>query len=491
MRWMRLVPILAAAASLTALAMVALLEMAAAPGLQVRDEALAGSPATIYQDASDPGPLVLVAHGYGGSRQMMRPLSLALARAGFTVAAFDFHGHGRHRVPMDADVTSIEGTTAQLVEQTVAVGAAARAATGVDGPLALLGHSMATDVVIRAAPAMGAAAVVAISMYSEAVTPEAPARLLIVSGAREGRLREVALGALRQVGPDAAEGETARAGDAVRRVVAAPGVGHVGVLYSAATMREAASWIAAATEAGDPGAPLPRDAPWTALLLAAVIALAWPAARLAGTAGPVRRAPLPRRTAALAVLGPAVTAVAAAALLPDGALGLAAFGPLAAFLGVWGAAQSAILWRAGRRLPSPGWRAGAIWLGWAVVFAAALDRYGASFAPSGPRAGVMALMALGTVPFLAGDALLARGSGIALRIAARAAALAALLGAMLLAPRLGVAFTVLPVAVLFWLVFGLAARPFAAAAGAAMPLALAIALAWAIASSTPLIAAGA
>lgn len=479
-------PILPIAAALLALTAILALEHEAPVDVLVWDAALAGSPATIYQNVSDPGPLVLVAHGYAGSRQMMRPLSLALAKAGFTAVAFDFHGHGRHPVPMDADVASIEGTTAQLVAQTVATARAARNATGVRGPVALLGHSMATDVVIRAAPALGAAAVVAVSMYSEAVTPEAPPRLLIVSGAREGRLREVALAALRQVDPAADEGETAGAGDVLRRAVAAPGVGHVGVLYSAETMTEARDWIGAATGWAAEG-PLPRTAWWAGLLLAAVVALAWPAARLAGGAPPPP-APLPRRTVLAALLLPVPAALGAAALVPPDALGLSAFGGLAAFLAAWGAVQAAVLLRAGRRLAAPGWGAAALYLGWALVFAAALDRYGASFAPTGPRAGAMALMLLGTLPFLAGDALLSRGARWPLRIAARALPLAALLGAMLLQPRLGIAFTVLPVAVLFWLVYGTAARPFRAA-GAALPLAMALALAWAIAASTPLVAA--
>ena len=61
---------------------------------------------------------------------------------------------------------------------------------------------------------------------------------------------------------------------------------------------------------------------------------------------------------------------------------------------------------------------------------------------------------------------------------------------MLLAPRLGIAFTVLPVMVLFWCVYGLAGRWVAARTGPATSgLALGLILAWAIAASTPLVAA--
>ena len=485
---MRRAPVLlAAAALLVAAAALLRLETAAPAGVLVRDAELAGAPATVYLDVSSPGPLVLVAHGYAGSRQMMRPISLALSRAGFTVAAFDFHGHGRHPLPMDADVTSIEGATAQLVAQTVAVGEAALALPGVDGPPSLLGHSMATDVVIRAAPALDAAAVVAVSMYSEAVTPEAPARLLIVSGASEGRLRDVARAAVRQVAP-VDEGETARAPGVLRRAVAAPLVGHVGVLYSPATLAEATAWIAAATGRAPTAAQAPYVLPLAALL-AGVVALAWPLSRLVPAVPATPPVPLPRRTVLLALLLPVPAAVAAAALVPEGALGLSAFGGLAAFLAAWGAVQGAVLWRAGRRLPPPGWGAAALYLAWALAFALALDRFGAAFVPTGPRLPVLALTLAGTLPFLAADALLTRGARPPLRLAARALPLAALLGAMLLQPRLGIAFTVIPVTVLYWLVYGTAARAFAGRAGAAMPVALALVLAWAVAASTPLVAA--
>ncbi len=480
---------LGALAALAAILSVAAMEREARGPVAAERLTLAGAPATLWRPAGAASPpLVLVAHGYGGSRQMMAPLSIALARSGLAALAFDFPGHGRHPLPMDADVTSLEGTTAQLVEQTIAVAEAARALPGLSAPTALLGHSMATDVVIRAAPALGTGTVVAISMYSEAVTAEAPSRLLIVSGAAEGRLRGNAVDALRLVDPAADEGMTARAGAVERRAVAAPGAEHVGVLYSAATMREARAWIAAPS--GGAAAPLPVRGPWTAALLAALLALAWPLSRLAGPAPAARDvAPPGAGLALLAVALPAAAAIGAAALVPDGALGLSALGQVAAFLGAWGAVQSAILWRAGRRLAAPGWRAGALYLGWALLFALALDRYGAAFVPTGPRLPALALVLLGTLPFLAGDALLTRGMAWPLRVLVRAVPLAALLAAMAVAPRMGIAFTVLPVAALFWIVYGTAAAPFRHSGGAAIPAALALVLAWAIAASTPLVTA--
>ena len=201
--------IFATAAILVAVLSVTMLERQRM-GVSSETLTLAETPVTIWRsDNADGGPLVVVAHGYAGSRQMMQPISIALARSGFVVAAFDFYGHGRNSEPMSANVTSLEGTTEQLVTQTIAVSRAAAGLPGVTGPVSLVGHSMATDVVIRAAERLeGTAAVVAISMYSDAVTPEAPERLLIVSGAREDRLRKVALDRLRQLDPDAMESGT-------------------------------------------------------------------------------------------------------------------------------------------------------------------------------------------------------------------------------------------------------------------------------------------
>ncbi|MEM7489513.1 MAG: alpha/beta hydrolase, partial [Pseudomonadota bacterium] len=411
-----------------------------------------------------------------------------LAQSGVAVANIDLLGHGRHARSMSGDVTRIDGATARLVDQVVAVTEALRARPDVAGPVSLVGHSMATDVVIRAADRLpDVAALVAVSMYSEAVTPEAPARLLIVSGAQERRLRRVALEVVRQVDPGAEEGATVIAGDVVRRAVATPLVGHVGVLYAPATLTETRDWIAAALDRSLT-APPARTGLWTGLLLMAILALAWPLATLLGR--PKRPEPVPRNTARLALGAPILPALVAAALVPDGALGLAAFGKIAAFLGIWGAVQGAILWRAGQRPGPPRLVPAVLLAGWSLgLFALALDRYGGAFLPTGPRLAVLALLFLPALAFTMADAILVRGARWPRRIAARLLPLLTLLGAMLLSPMLGVAFTVIPVVLLFWLVFGLAARWIAARAGTGTAgLVLGPILAWAIAATTPLIA---
>ncbi|MBJ3764514.1 alpha/beta fold hydrolase [Maribius pontilimi] len=475
-------------ACLAALVAVVMLERQRT-GLTVETLQLADSPVTVWRQATGgTGPLVVVAHGYAGSRQMMQPIAISLARAGFVVAAFDFYGHGRNDRPMAADITSLDGATAQLVDQTIAITQAGRSLPGVTGPTALVGHSMATDIVIRAAERMDdVAGVVAISMYSDAVDPQSPERLLVVSGAWEGRLREVALDRVRQVDPDADEGETVTSEGVARRAVAAPRVGHVGVLYSPTTLRETRDWIATAMQRPVSGAPA-SVSPWLALLLASIVAIAWPLAGLLGPVAPARS--LGGRTAFVAVTAPVVPALAAATILPAGALGLSAFGSLAAFFGVWGGVQLIVLWWSGWRpsaLHLPGI---ALLLLWGLaLFAPALDRYGAAFVPTGTRLPVMVLLGLGTIPFCLADALIARASGWLAWLGLRLLPIVTLFAAMLITPRLGVAFTVLPVLVLFWLVYGLAGRWVRARTGPETSgLALGLILAWALAASTPLVA---
>ncbi len=211
-------------------------------GLEITGLNIGTTPVTLYQKPDDKGPVVVVAHGFAGSRQLMQAYSLTLAQSVYTVLAFDFEGHGRNPVPMSGDVTSVDGTTALLVAETRRVIAFGRELPGAEKGLALLGHSMATDILVRAAIAEGEQgtpvdAVVAISMFSQAVTADQPPRLLAISGQWEVRLREEALANLRLVQPDAGEGETAEVGDVSRRAVVAPHVEHVGVLFSPTALR--------------------------------------------------------------------------------------------------------------------------------------------------------------------------------------------------------------------------------------------------------------
>lgn len=435
------------------------------------------TPATIYRMSEPTGELVVVAHGFGGSRQMMEAISLTLARAGHTVVAFDFIGHGRHSAPLSPAVETLTGTTQDLVDQTLSVVAQAQRRTGLTD-VSFVGHSMATDVIIRAADQLEVTkAVVAVSMYSDAVTQTHPARLLVVSGAMEARLREVALNAVALIGP-AREGETVASGVIDRRAVSAPLVGHVGVLWSSVTLSEVTAWL------GDEARPV-RTGKWIAALLLAIVMLFYALVRLL----PVGEQPraISTRRAALAA---SVAAVGAGCVAITGfpLIGLAGFGALALAFGVWGIVVLLIL-GVRPRFSGPDLVAGGLLIMWSFgAFALALDRYGAAFVPTGPRLDLALVMSPATMAFGLADRVLVQGRGVVARIALRVPFLVAFTLAMIAAPtELGLVFTVLPVLVLYWLVYGTMAMwvsdrtgPMGAGFGAGLILA------WAIAASTPL-----
>jgi hypothetical protein len=95
----------------------------------------------------------------------------------------------------------------------------------------------------------------------------------------------------------------------------------------------------------------------------------------------------------------------------------------------------------------------------------------------------------GTIPFCLADALQVARSGPVAALVQRLLPLATLLCAMFISPSLGIAFTVLPVMVLFWLVYGSASRWVRARSDPwSTGLVTGVILAWSVAASTPLVA---
>lgn len=452
------------------------------------------TPATRYRLAGSEGPMIVIAHGFAGSRQLMQAYSLTLAKAGYDVLAFDFEGHGRNPVPMSGDVTAIDGTTRLLVEETRRVIAAARELKEATADIALLGHSMATDVLLRAAIAeadsgSSVATLVGISMFSEAITQQVPPSLLIINGEWESRLRAPALAQLQLIDAQAHEGDTVTNGDVVRRVVAAPYVEHVSVLYSAVALQEALDWMDMTFERQSGGVVL-RLGGWILLLLLGIVLLFKPLAQYLPVASTVS-SEVSTRIFWLATVIPTVCVPVFALLPAIEFLPVLVADYLMLHLAIYGALQLLLL-RPKLRVEVKSASVGAAILAlWGiVVFGVALDRYAASFLPTSGRLTIIGVLCLGTVLFMVADSVVT-GAGRGRfwrRIVARMALTCSLCIAAAIDPeRLVFLLLILPVLILFYLVHGLMGRWVAQRCGPlAAGIGLGLSLAWAIGVSFPL-----
>lgn len=485
---------------------------AATRGISIRRVALGTTPMTIYRPAQ-PGagaaPVVLIAHGFAGSQQLMQPFATTFARNGYVAVTFDFLGHGRNPAPLTGSITSADGATRALVDQTLRIAAFARRLG--DGRLAVLGHSMASDIVVRAAEAdPQVAATIAVSMFSPAVTRSAPRNLLVIVGGWESMLKREALHA---VGLAAAPAR-ARAGTTygdfargtARRAAFSDGVEHVGVLYSPASMAAALAWLDAAFGAVRTQAPyLDHRGPWILLLLAGIVALARPLARLlpivsAAPAG----AGLGWRAIWPCLLVPAAATPLILRLLPTHFLPILVGDYLSVHFGLYGLITLLCLrWRrpaAGGRSPlhasAPKLIAAAlaitVYLG--VTLGWAIDTYATSFMAVPARVPLILAMLVGTTCFFLGDEWLARGAGAA-RGAYPATKIAFILSlAIAIAldfERLFFLVIIVPVIVAFFIMFGAFSRWSYRRTRHPLPAAIAtaIAFAWAIGVTFPMIAA--
>ncbi|XDA99273.1 alpha/beta fold hydrolase [Sulfitobacter sp. LCG007] len=442
------------------------------------------TPVTRYQRPDADGPVVVMAHGFAGSRQMMQGYAFPMARAGYRVFVFDFLGHGRNRRAMSGDVSSVDGTTRLLVEQTEQVlDAVARGQTGIG----LLGHSMATDILVRVAAARtDVGPVVLISAFSQLIDARTPDNLLFVSGEWEPGLRRFARERLGMVDPDAAEGQTATDGSVSRRAVVAPYAEHVSVLQSRRGRAEALAWMDRAHGRSSDIAILPTG--WAILALLAGIVLAFrPLCRML----PQDHVPGPRlgmRRTIIAVLLPAVLApLGAVALTPD-FLPVLVADYLVVHLCAFGCLQLALLrfWHIGFGRLS--WASLALLVAVCALFGTALDRYAANFLPTPERFLIILVMLAGALPCMVADAVLTSRQGLAGRFFGRAGFLASLgIAVALDFEDLFFLILIAPVLILFFLVFATMGRDASLRTGPlGAGIALGVVLAWALGVSFPL-----
>lgn len=478
--------------------------VAAQSGLAVERVTIGNTPATIYRPAgATPAPVVVIAHGFAGSQQLMQAFAVTFARNGLIAVTFDFLGHGRNPKPLAGSINEVEGATRNLVAQTGEVLDAARKLG--DGRLALLGHSMASDIVIRAAQASPQfAATIAVSAFSPVVTRDSPRDLLLISGEWEGYLRAAALSLAGQVAAPEPAREGTTYGDlatgTARRAAVAEHTEHVSVLYSQTSMGEAQAWLDGAFGIARME-PAYRDGRglWIMLLLAGIVLAVRPlSAVLPRLADRPLGAGLGWRRLWLALLLPAIATPLILRVVPTHFLPVLVGDYLAAHFALYGLISAVALRFMGASTDA---RLSPRLLGTAALatllclggLGLAIDGFVTSFVPGPHRLTLIAALLLGTLSYFLVTEWLTRGEGAG-RGAYAACQIAFLLSLGLAIgldfQRLFFLAIIVPVIVPFFLVYGLFSRwlymrtrhPFVAG------LANAVAFAWAIGVTFPLLA---
>lgn len=478
-------------------------------GILVTTASVEGTPVTVYRPASNrASPVVLIAHGFAGSQQLMQSFALTFARNGYIAVTFDFLGHGRNPDPLTGSITDPNGATRALVSQTRRIAEFARGLG--DGRLAVLGHSMASDIVIRFAQASpDVAATIAVSMFSPTVTATSPHNLLVIVGDWESMLKREALRAVGLASAPAVAKAGVTYGDmaegTARRAAFSAHVEHVSVLFSRDSMRESLNWLDRSFGIARDRPPMLDDrGPWILLLIAGVVLLARPLSTLLPrVAVPAIGAGLAWRRLWMPLSVPMLATPLLLRVLPTHFLPVLVGDYLAAHFATYGMITALCLLRMQReggvrvRPPSAGIAlAGASISVVAYGFIALvwpIDSYVTSFVPGRERAILTLAMLVGTLAYFLSDEWLTRGNGAAR--GAYAASKIAFLVSLAIAvaldlERLFFLIIIVPVIVLFFLVYGLFSKwtyartghPFVAG------IANAVAFAWAIGVTFPLLA---
>jgi dienelactone hydrolase len=476
--------------------------VAATEGVSVDRLRVGSTPVTVFAPSgSGPAPVVVIGHGFAGSQQLMQPFAATLARNGYVAVTFDFAGHGRNPSPMPGGLVEHERRTAALVDEARAVAGFARALPRSDGRLALLGHSMANEVLARLArQAPQPTSLVAVSPFLREGTADGLRNLLIVLGAWEPAvLRDQALRAIA-----GAAGGAPRAGvtygsfeaGTARRLEIAPGVEHIAVLYAGESLAAALAWLDQAFERRGSGFVDTRGLA-IGLLVAGVVLLAWPLSQLLPrVAARPLGATLGWRDLVLVGVLPAVATPLVLWPLPTRALPLLMGDYLVLHFALYGLLTFVAL----RLVEGFGRGAGAptAWPAFAAAALAAtayatlalgspIDRWVTAVAPAPHRLGVAAALVVGTALYFAADEWATRGEGA--RRGAYAFTKACFLVSLALAialdvQRLFFLIIIVPVMLAFFVVFGLFSawayrrtnHPLVGAAMNAVVFALAIAM---------------
>ena len=197
----------------------------------------------IIESISPSKEFTIISHGFAGSKEMMKQIAYDIANAGSNAVLFDFIGHGSNQKKLVNQPAEITGTTQQLVAQLSNIIKFIHEKFGNEISISLVGHSMASDIVIRASADERIKSVVAISPYSTGITQEFPKDLLLVSGQFENHLRSHALEMVKAFRPDAEE-NTGYEDERIRRKASyIKNTGHVSVIYAPQTTKIIIDWL--------------------------------------------------------------------------------------------------------------------------------------------------------------------------------------------------------------------------------------------------------
>jgi pimeloyl-ACP methyl ester carboxylesterase len=465
-------------------------------------------PVTVFRSVdAPPGPVVVIAHGFAGSQQLMQPMAITLARNGYVAVTFDFAGHGRNAEPLTGGIADMEKSTNALLGEIRTVVAFARALPGSDHRLAVVGHSMASDLVVEYSmkdPEVEATA--ALSLFGRDVTATNPKNLIVIDGAWETSMLTDAGFRIVGMAADGPAREGVTYGDPSqgdgRRFVLAAGAEHIGVLYSRDALRETVEWMDDTFGRHEDGF-IDRRGKWLALLFLGLVALAFPASRLLPvvSATPLGASLGWRRLAPVAI-APTILTPLILWKIPTDFLPILLGDYLVVHFLVYGLLTLAGLWLSGgsrpegaRATPSRvGLAIGGVALASYYVIAMGLpiDAYVTSFMPSGLRWPLIPAMFCGTVVYFLADEWLTRGAGAAWGGYAfsKFCFLVSLVVAVALNPqKLFFLVIIVPVILVLFVIYGLLSRwvysrtrdPRVGALGAAFGLA------WAIAVTFPVV----
>ncbi|TET83539.1 MAG: alpha/beta fold hydrolase [Anaerolineales bacterium] len=180
-------------------------------------------------------PGIVLAHGFGGSQQLMLGYGLGFARAGYAVMLLNFSGHASNPNPLSTSRDALQDDLDTALQ-------ALTAQPEVNpNKVALLGHSMGSGAVMQAGIEHPDryAAVIAVSPTSAEVSDSTPPNLMLQVGAWETRFLANAQELLAEAG-GATEGFAEKR---ARRLVVIPNAQHITILFSAKSREMAADWL--------------------------------------------------------------------------------------------------------------------------------------------------------------------------------------------------------------------------------------------------------